>query len=151
MTRFAIHHTDDSSAARSGVLTTAHGQAATPAFMPVGTSGAVKGITPEQLVEAGADIVLANTYHLLLRPGVDCVEKLGGLHKLMAWDKPILTDSGGYQIFSLSSLSRVDDDGVEFSSHVDGSKTYLSAKIATGIQNRLGSDIIMCFIWLWGW
>jgi queuine tRNA-ribosyltransferase len=93
MTGFAILHTDDGSAARSGVLTTAHGQAATPAFMPVGTSGAVKGITPEQLVETGADIVLANTYHLLLRPGVDCVEKLGGLHKLMAWGKPIPTKS----------------------------------------------------------
>ena len=99
--------------------------------MPVGTAGAVKGTTPRQLAETGAGIILANTYHLLLRPGVETVERLGGLHKLMAWDRPILTDSGGYQVFSLSTLAKVDDDGVEFASHVDGAKIYLNAEIAT--------------------
>ncbi|MHC4654650.1 MAG: tRNA guanosine(34) transglycosylase Tgt [Planctomycetota bacterium] len=145
MSDFEVLHQDNGSASRRGLLTTAHGKVETPAFMPVGTAGAVKGITPEQLKETGADIVLANTYHLLIRPGVDVVEALGGLHKLMSWDGPILTDSGGYQVFSLSGLTKVDDDGVEFSSHVDGAKIYLNAESATEIQNRLGADIIMCF------
>jgi len=136
---------DSDSLARRGLLTTGHGKVETPAFIPVGTSGAVKGISPQQLKETGADIVLANTYHLLLRPGVEAVEALGGLHKLMAWDDPILTDSGGYQIFSLSGLTKVDDDGAEFASHVDGTKIYLNAETATKLQNRLGADIIMCF------
>jgi len=127
------------------MLETAHGRVETPAFMPVGTAGAVKGVTPEQVKETGADIILANTYHLLLRPGVETVERLGGLHGLMGWDRPILTDSGGYQVFSLSTLARIDDDGVEFASHVDGAKIYLNAEIATEVQNRLGADIIMCF------
>jgi queuine tRNA-ribosyltransferase len=113
--------------------------------MPVGTAGAVKGITPEYLQTAGAEIILANTYHLMLRPGVDVVESLGGLHRLMAWDRPILTDSGGYQVFSLGALTRVDDEGVEFASHVDGARIRLNAEIATDIQYRLGSDIVMCF------
>jgi queuine tRNA-ribosyltransferase len=113
--------------------------------MPVGTAGAVKGTTPRQLAETGAGIILANTYHLLLRPGIETVEKLGGLHKLMAWDRPILTDSGGYQVFSLSTLAKVDDDGVEFASHIDGTRIYLNAEIATEIQNRFGADIAMCF------
>jgi len=116
----------------------------TPAFMPVGTAGAVKGITPKQVKETGAEIILANTYHLLLRPGVETVEQLGRLHKLMAWDGPILTDSGGYQVFSLAPLTSIDDDGVEFSSHVDGARVYLNPEITTRIQNRLGADIIMC-------
>ena len=144
MTNFKVLHTDLCSAARRGLLSTAHGTVETPAFCPVGTAGAVKGITPQQLKETGADIILANTYHLLLRPGVDCVEKLGGLHKFMAWNKPILTDSGGYQIFSLSCLTKIGDDGVEFASHVDGAKIYLNAESAIKVQNRLGSDIIMC-------
>ena len=131
--------------ARLGLLTTAHGQVETPVFMPVGTAGAVKGITPQQLEQTGAGIILANTYHLLLRPGIETIEKLGGLHTFMAWNRPILTDSGGYQVFSLSPLTRIDDDGVEFASHVDGAKVYLNAEIATDIQNRLGVDIIMCF------
>jgi len=142
--------------ARRGRLGTAHGEIETPVFMPVGTCGAVKGVTPDMVASTGAEIVLANMYHLLLRPGVECVEKLGGLHKLMGWDKPILTDSGGYQVFSLASgvgsnsrraevLSNVDDEGVEFTSHVDGAKIYINADIATEIQNRLGADIIMCF------
>jgi len=142
---FEVLSTDSHSAARRAVLTTAHGKVETPVFMPVGTAGAVKGITPQQLKKTGAVLVLANTYHLLLRPGVDVVEKLGGLHKLMAWDGPILTDSGGYQIFSLSPLAKINDDGVEFASHIDGAKIYLNAEIATQIQNRLAADIIMCF------
>jgi len=113
--------------------------------MPVGTVGAIKGTTPRQLRETNAEIILANTYHLMLRPGVETVEKLGGLHKMMAWDRTILTDSGGYQVFSLSTLARIDDYGVEFASHIDGSRIYLNAEIATEIQNRLGADIIMCF------
>ncbi len=112
--------------------------------MPVGTAGAVKGITPQQLKETGADMILANTYHLMLRPGVEAVEQLGGLHTFMAWEGPITTDSGGYQVFSLSRLTRVDDDGVEFASHVDGRKIYLDAESATEIQNRLGADVIIC-------
>ena len=145
MTGFEVLHQDSGSSARLGLLTTAHGQVETPVFMPVGTAGAVKGITPQQLEETGAGILLANTYHLMLRPGVETIEKLGGLHTCMAWHRPILTDSGGYQVFSLSPLTRIDDDGVEFASHVDGAKVYLNAEIATEIQNRLGVDIIMCF------
>ncbi len=145
MSNFQILHTDSHSAARLGLLTTAHGKVETPVFMPVGTAGAVKGITPQQLQETGSELVLANTYHLLLRPGVDVLEKLGGLHKFMAWDGPILTDSGGYQVFSLSPLTKIDDDGVEFASHIDGAKIHLNAEIATEIQNRLGADIITCF------
>jgi queuine tRNA-ribosyltransferase len=145
MSSFEIINRDSNSAARQGVLRTAHGAIETPVFMPIGTAGAVKGITPQQLKETGAEIILANTYHLLLRPGIETIEKLGGLHKFMAWDRPILTDSGGYQVFSLSSLTKIDDDGVEFASHVDGAKIYLNAKIAAEIQNRLGVDIAMCF------
>ena len=145
MSNFEVLHQDLSSAARLGLLHTAHGKIETPVFMPVGTAGAVKGITPQQLKDTGAGIILGNTYHLLLRPGIETIEKLGGLHKFMAWDRPILTDSGGYQVFSLSPLTKIDDDGVEFASHVDGAKIYLNAEIATEIQNRLAVDIIMCF------
>ncbi len=145
MTDFKILHRDSASQARCGLLTTAHGCVETPVFMPVGTAGAVKGITPQHLEQAGASIILANTYHLFLRPGVDVVKKLGGLHKLMAWNKPILTDSGGYQVFSLNQLTRIDDNGVEFASHIDGAKIYLTPAIATRAQNDLDADIIMCF------
>jgi len=144
MSNFELLHTDPRSSARQGSLTTAHGEAETPVFMPIGTAGAVKGISPQQLRETGTDIVLANTYHLMLRPGVDVVERLGGLHTFMAWNGPILTDSGGYQIFSLSPLANVNDNGVEFASHVDGAKIYLDAESAITIQNRLGADMIMC-------
>jgi len=144
MIDFRILHKDSKSNARQGILTTAHGKVETPAFLPVGTAGAVKGITPQQLKETGTDIILANTYHLLLRPGVEVIEKLGGLHKFMAWNQTILTDSGGYQIFSLSPLTKVDDDGIEFTSHIDGTKIYLDAETAIKIQNRLAADIIMC-------
>ena len=161
MNDFEVLSRDAGTAARRAVLTTGHGKVDTPVFMPVGTAGAVKGITPGQLDEMGAVLVLANTYHLLLRPGVDCIEKLGGLHSFMSWNKAILTDSGGYQVFSLGSgsrlaatsrddgrcdsLIRIDEDGVEFSSHIDGSRIYLTPEIATEIQNRLAADIIMCF------
>ncbi len=145
MNNFQILSNASKSQARRGILSTAHGTVQTPAFMPVGTAGTVKGITPQQLKETGAEIILANTYHLLLRPGIDVVEKLGRLHKIMAWDKPILTDSGGYQVFSLACLTDITDEGVDFASHIDGSKLRLNAEIATEIQNRLGADIIMCF------
>jgi queuine tRNA-ribosyltransferase len=145
MACFEVISIDSRSAARCGVLTTAHGIVQTPAFMPVGTAGAVKGITPEYLQASGAEIILANTYHLMLRPGVEVLQNLGGLHRLMAWDHPILTDSGGYQVFSLGELTKVDDEGVEFASHIDGARVRLNAEIATEIQYRMGSDIIMCF------
>ena len=145
MNNFEIIATDANCSARRGLLHTAHGTAETPVFMPIGTRGAVKGLLPEQLAGTGSKILLANTYHMMLRPGVEVVEKLGGLHKLMAWDGPILTDSGGYQVFSLSTLNRIGDDGVEFASHIDGAKFYIDARIATTVQNKLGADIIMCF------
>ncbi len=141
---FELLHKDNNCSARQGLLITKHGQVETPAFMPVGTAGAVKGITPQQIKDTGTDIILANTYHLMLRPGIETIEKLGGLHKFMAWQKPILTDSGGYQIFSLSPLTKVDNDGVEFISHIDGAKIYLDPETAITIQNRLAADIIMC-------
>ena len=144
MSGFELSCLDKHSAARRGVLTTAHGPVQTPAFMPVGTAGAIKGVTPEQLRQTGAEIILANTYHLMLRPGVDVIENTGGLHKFMAWDGPILTDSGGYQVFSLSDLTKIDDNGIEFASHVDGTRIYLDALEATKIQNRLAPDIAMC-------
>ena len=145
MSSFNVISKDSTSNARLGELQTAHGTIQTPVFMPVGTRGAVKGLTPEQLKETGAAVILANTYHLLLRPGPEMIQELGGLHKLMAWDGPILTDSGGYQVFSLSTLNRIGDDGVAFSSHIDGAATYLDAAVATRVQNLLGADIIMCF------
>jgi queuine tRNA-ribosyltransferase len=145
MKRFEVIKIDTHSVARRGRLTTPHGTVETPAFMPVGTRGSVKGLTPRQVRDTGSQIILANTYHMLLRPGTETVEALGDLHGLTGWDGPILTDSGGYQVFSLSTLNRIGDDGVEFASHIDGEKVYLDACIATTVQNRLGADIIMCF------
>jgi len=144
MGSFKVTHTDDDSEARRGILKTSHGDVQTPVFMPVGTAGAVKGITPAQLKQTGTDMVLANTYHLILRPGVEVVEKVGGLHRFIAWDGPILTDSGGYQVFSLSELTKIDDKGVEFASHIDGAKLRIDADSAIQYQNRLGADVIMC-------
>jgi queuine tRNA-ribosyltransferase len=128
---------------RVGRLTTPHGAVDTPAFIPVGTKATVKGVLPETLRQIGVQIVLANTYHLALRPGADVVRDLGGLHAMMGWDGPILTDSGGYQVFSLSPLRRVTDDGVTFRSPIDGAETTLTPESATGIQESLGADIIM--------
>jgi len=144
MSNFQVLSTDSSSSARCGLLNTPHGPVQTPVFMPVGTAGAVKGITPAQLKNTGTSIILANTYHLMLRPGVQVIESLGGLHRFIGWNGPILTDSGGYQLFSLSQLAQIKDAGVVFASHIDGASTYLDAEMATEIQHRLGADIIMC-------
>ena len=129
--------------ARAGVLHTPHGDIETPIFMPVGTQATVKGLTPEMLKELNAQIILSNTYHLYLRPGHEIVKKAGGLHKFMNWDRPILTDSGGFQVFSLSKLRRVSDEGVEFRSHLNGAKHFITPEKDMEIQEALGSDIIM--------
>jgi queuine tRNA-ribosyltransferase len=126
-------------------VTTPHGSFDTPAFMPVGTRGTVKGLLPDQVARTGSQILLNNTYHLLLRPGPDVVERLGGVHRFMGWNGPILTDSGGYQAFSMADLNSVDDEGVTFKSIVDGSAVRLTPEIATRVQNQLGADIIMAF------
>ena len=138
--KFELLATDG--AARAGRLTTAHGVVETPIFMPVGTHAAVKALAPDDLRAAGAQIVLANTYHLFLRPGHDLVRELGGLHRFMGWDRPILTDSGGFQVFSLSKLRKITEAGVEFRSSVDGSTHFLSPEIAVEVQQALGADII---------
>ena len=143
MFSFEVTHTCGS--ARRGVLATPHGPVNTPAFMPVGTAGSIKGVTPVQLRATGTQIILANTYHLQLRPTAEVVRDLGGLHRFMGWDGPILTDSGGYQVFSLAGINRVADEGVEFRSHIDGSPMRLDPRIAIDVQNKLGADIIMAF------
>src|SRR5262245_26253742 len=140
---FKLEAQDPETAARAGRITTAHGDVLTPAFMPVGTAGSVKTLTPDELRAAGADILLANTYHLSLRPGEHTVRALGGLHTFMGWPGPILTDSGGFQVMSLSTLNRVTDDGVEFRSHLDGAKRMLAPEDAIRIQDDLGTDIAM--------
>jgi queuine tRNA-ribosyltransferase len=142
---FEILKKDASSSARRGRLWTAHGPVDTPVFMPVGTQGAVKATTPEELLAIDCQVLLGNTYHLNDRPGVDVVELGGGLHKFMGWDRAILTDSGGFQVFSLSKLRKVTDKGVEFRSHVDGAPHFLGPVEAMAIQRRLGSDIAMVF------
>jgi queuine tRNA-ribosyltransferase len=133
------------SGARIGVLKTPHGEIETPVFMPVGTQGTVKGLKVEDLNELGAQIILSNTYHLYLRPGHEIVKQAGGLHKFMNWKKPILTDSGGFQVFSLSKMRKIKEEGVEFSSHISGEKHFISPEKAVEIQNALGSDIMMAF------
>jgi queuine tRNA-ribosyltransferase len=130
--------------ARAGVLRTPHGEVSTPAFMPVGTQGSVKALTPEEVRAVGAEMVLANAYHLYLRPGVDLVRDFGGLHTFTGWDGPILTDSGGFQAFSLGALRKISDDGILFRSHIDGSEHFFSPESATRHQEGLGADIIMC-------
>ena len=138
---FELTHTDG--AARRGVMTTAHGPVETPAFMAVGTQGAVKGLTHRDLLDLGAEILLSNTYHLYLRPGDDLIARRGGLHRFIGWTKPILTDSGGYQIFSLASRRTIDEDGARFQSHLDGSTHRLTPEKAVEIQAQLGSDVAM--------
>ena len=138
---FTVQHT--SGAARAATLTTTHGNVPTPAFMPVATQGSVKGVTPEEVRTLGSHIVLANAYHLYLRPGSDTIGRLGGLHTFMGWDGPILTDSGGFQVFSLGGLRRVTDDGVEFTSHIDGSRHVVSPEDAMHYQEALGVDVAM--------
>ena len=134
---------DRHSNARRGRLTTAHGEIDTPAFMPVGTQGSVKGVSPRELHELNAQIVLGNTYHLFVRPGLDVIKHFGGLHNFMNWDGPILTDSGGYQIFSLAKLRKITEEGVEFQNHIDGARAFISPEIAMEIQTLFGSDIAM--------
>jgi queuine tRNA-ribosyltransferase len=134
-------HTD----ARTGIFDTPHGPVATPAFMPVGTRATVKGVLPRDLVETGSQMILANTYHLHLRPGEETVAALGGLHTMMGWDRPILTDSGGYQVFSMDDLARVDEEGVSFKSIIDGSTVRLEPAGVIDIQSRLGADVAMAF------
>lgn len=131
--------------ARAGTFETPHGQILTPIFAPVGTQATVKTLTPAQLESTGANLILANTYHLFLRPGADLVSEMGGLHNFMHWEKPILTDSGGFQVFSLADMRKIDEDGVTFRSHIDGSKQRLTPEIAVEIQEKLGADIIMAF------
>jgi queuine tRNA-ribosyltransferase len=141
--RFSLEREDGATSARLGQVTTAHGGFETPVFMPVGTVGSVKGIPPWEVARSGSGILLANTYHLYLRPGMEVVRALGGLHKMMAWKGAILTDSGGYQVFSLSSLMKLEERGAIFRSHIDGSKHELSPEKAIDIQETLGSDIMM--------
>ncbi len=133
--------------ARAGILHTPHGDIETPIFMPVGTQATVKGLRPEDLHQLGAKIILSNTYHLHLRPGEEIVKKAGGLHKFMNWNKPILTDSGGFQVFSLADLRKVSDEGVEFKSHLNGERIFMTPEKAIQIENALGADIIMAFDW----
>jgi len=145
MFKFEILKRDSESAARLGRITTDHGTIDTPVFMPVGTQATVKSLTPEDLYEIGIDIILSNTYHLYLRPGEDLVEKAGGLHHFMNWKRNILTDSGGFQVFSLAKLRRINDDGVYFNSHIDGSVHFLTPEKVMEIEQKLGADIAMCF------
>jgi queuine tRNA-ribosyltransferase len=140
---FELLAQDRQSKARHGRLTTTHGAIETPAFMPVGTQGSVKAVSPRELRELNAPIVLGNTYHLFVRPGIEVIKHFGGLHKFMTWDRPILTDSGGYQIFSLAKLRKISEDGVQFQNHVDGMSAFISPEIAMEIQAALGSDIAM--------
>jgi len=140
---FELLSKDRESGARHGRLTTAHGAIKTPAFVPVGTQGSVKAVSPRELRELNAPIVLGNTYHLFVRPGIEVIKHFGGLHKFMTWDRPILTDSGGYQIFSLAKLRKISENGVHFQNHVDGSPAFISPESAMEIQAALGSDIAM--------
>src|SRR5262249_38155874 len=140
---FSFRVTDIDGRARRGVMSTPHGDVETPAFMPVGTQGAVKGVTHRDLDDLGASILLCNTYHLYLRPGDDLIARRGGLHAFIGWTRPILTDSGGYQVFSLAERRTIDDEGVRFRSHLDGSLHLLTPEKAADIQAQLGSDIAM--------
>ncbi len=141
--QFTLLKKDSSSKARLGRVETEHGSFSTPAFLPVGTQGTVKSLTPEELVELGVEAILGNTYHLYLRPGYETIERLGGLHSFIHWDRPILTDSGGYQIFSLAKLRKISEDGVTFRSHIDGSLHFLTPEKVVEIQRAVGSDIAM--------
>ena len=147
-TRFEVttpQPTDGSTRARAGLLTLTHGSVETPQFMPVGTNATVKALSPDDVKDAGASIILANTYHLYLRPGHERIARLGGLHRFMDWDRPILTDSGGFQVVSLGDLRVVDEDGVTFRSHLDGSIHRFTPEHATAVQEALGSDVAVAF------
>src|SRR6266513_837699 len=140
---FELLAQDSQSKARHGRLTTGHGTIETPAFMPVGTQGTVKAVTPRELHELKAQIILGNTYHLFVRPGLEVIKRFGGLHRFISWDGPILTDSGGFQIFSLAKLRKITEEGVHFQNHLDGTPTFISPELAMEIQASLGSDIAM--------
>ena len=142
---FELQHVEKHTGARAGVLHTPHGDILTPVYMPVGTQATVKGVLPRDLKEAGSQIILSNTYHLYMRPGDELVKKADGLHKFMNWDRPILTDSGGFQVFSLTKLNKIRDEGVYFNSHVDGSRHLFTPEKAISIEENLGADIIMAF------
>ena len=142
---YELLHEDKNTGARRGIVHTPHGDIQTPVFMPVGTQATVKSMTPEELKQIGAQIILSNTYHLYLRPGESIVKEAGGLHKFMNWDRPILTDCGGFQVFSLSDLRTISEDGVEFKSHLDGSKHFFTPEKVMQIEEDLGADIIMSF------
>ena len=144
--KFDLLHTDKNCKARAGVLHTSHGDIQTPIFMPVGTVGSVKAVQmPDLVTDVKAQIILGNTYHLYLRPGLDVLEKAGGLHKFNSWERPILTDSGGFQVFSLKDIRKMNEDGVEFRSHIDGSKHFFSPERVMDIERSIGADIIMAF------
>ena len=145
MFRYELIKEDKHTGARLGKIHTSHGVINTPIFMPVGTQATVKSMTSEDLKEMDANIILGNTYHLYLRPGQEIIEKAGGLHKFMNWDRPILTDSGGFQVFSLNDLRKITEEGVEFCSHLDGSRHFMSPEKSIDMQNTIGADIIMCF------
>lgn len=145
LNKFSFTLKSTNNKARRGEVKTAHGNIQTPAFMPVGTAATVKAVKFEDVKKSGAEIILGNTYHLMLRPTAELIEELGGLHKFMNWNKPILTDSGGFQVMSLSKIRKINDDGVEFSSHLDGSKHFVSPERSIEIQHKLGSDITMIF------
>src|SRR4051794_15669725 len=145
MTRFDFTIATTDGAARTGVIATERGEIRTPTFMPVGTAATVKAMRPEEVRASGADIILGNTYHLMLRPGAERVARLGGLHKFMGWERPILTDSGGYQVMSLSELTKTSEEGVRFKSHLDGSTHMLTPERSIEVQRLLGSDIVMAF------
>lgn len=140
---FELQHIDKYTGARAGVFHTPHGDILTPVYMPVGTQATVKGIYPRDLKEAGSQIILSNTYHLYLRPGDELIKEAGGLHKFMNWDRPILTDSGGYQVFSLTKLNKIKEEGVYFNSHIDGSKHLFTPEKVMSVEENLGADIIM--------
>ena len=144
--KFEVIKKDKKTGARLGVMHLPHGDVETPVFMPVGTQGTVKAMTPEEMKDmVGSHIILAHTYHLFLRPGAEILREAGGLHKFMNWDRNILTDSGGFQVFSLGDLRKITEEGVEFRSHIDGTKKFLSPEKSMEMQNAIGSDIMMCF------
>ncbi len=144
--KFQLTTTDSKSSARAGILHTAHGEIHTPIFMPVGTAGSVKAVHQRELVkDVHAEIILGNTYHLYLRPGIELLEKAGGLHKFMGWEKPLLTDSGGYQVYSLGANRKISEEHVIFKSHIDGTKHTFSPERVMDIQRSIGADIIMAF------
>jgi queuine tRNA-ribosyltransferase len=145
MHEFQITAKDPKTSARAGLLKLSHGEVQTPCYMPVGTQASVKALSTEDVLACGSQILLANTYHLMLRPGADLIEKAGGLHRFMHWDKPILTDSGGFQVFSLADLRQITEEGVSFQSHLDGSKWEMTPESATALQHKIGADIIMAF------